>query len=49
MSYFLNRMDREQVIFQIMMNTRFTEDVLRKMSDERLKEMYKLKVEATMR
>ncbi len=49
MSEFLNRMDREQVIFQIMMNTKYTEDILRKMSDERLKEMYKLKVEATMR
>lgn len=49
MSEGLNRMDREQIIFQLMANTRYAEDVLEKMSDEKLLEMYKLKVEPNMK
>ena len=45
----LNRMDREQMIFQIMVNTRYTEAALEKLSDEKIIELYKLKVIPTMR
>lgn len=45
----LSRMDREQMIFQIMVNTRYTSGALEKLSDEKIKELYKLKVEPTMR
>lgn len=45
----LNRMDRDQMIFQVMVNTRYTEELLEKMSDKELLELYKLKVEPTMR
>lgn len=41
----INREDREQIIFQIMMNTRMTEVALNKMTNEKLIEMYKAKVE----
>lgn len=40
-----NRLDREQMIFQIMMNTKYTEDALQKLSNEKLNEMYVAKVE----
>lgn len=42
-------MDREQIIFQLMANTRYAEEVWDKMSDEKLLEMYKLKVEPNMK
>lgn len=44
MSETLNRMDREQMIFQLTMNTRYTESALEKLSDEKLIELYKVKV-----
>ncbi|MBS4198595.1 BH0509 family protein [Bacillus sp. FJAT-49732] len=37
--------DREQMIFQIMLNTKFTEKALEKMTDKELEELYRLKVE----
>jgi hypothetical protein len=40
-----NRIEREQMIFQIMLNTRFSEEALEKMTDEQLEEMYEVKVE----
>lgn len=46
MDEYLNRMDRDQMIFQIMVNTRYTEEALQKLSDEKIIEMYKLKVES---
>lgn len=36
--------DREQIIFQIMLNTRYSEEALEKMTDAELEELYKLKV-----
>lgn len=45
MSNEFNRLDREQMIFQIMMNTRYSEDVLKNMPNDELEELYKLKVE----
>ncbi|HLR16206.1 MAG TPA: hypothetical protein VK144_10285 [Bacillota bacterium] len=45
----LDVMDREHMIFQIMANTRYTEDALQKLSDDKIIELYKLKVETTMR
>ncbi|WP_405100782.1 hypothetical protein [Oceanobacillus sp. FSL H7-0719] len=41
----LNRMDREQIIFQLMVYTLYTEDALKKLSDTELIEMYRVKVE----
>lgn len=45
MSNEFNRLDRETMILLIMMNTRYTEDALKKMSDAKLEELYQLKVE----
>ena len=42
----LNRMDRDQMIFQIMVNTLYTEEALNKLPDEKIIELYQLKVEA---
>lgn len=39
------RMDRDVVIWQIMMRTKYTEEYLSSLSDEKLIELYKLKVE----
>lgn len=41
----LNRINREQMIFQLMMNTKYTEDALLKLPEDRLEELYILKVE----
>ncbi len=41
----LNRMDRDQMIFQIMMNTKYTESALKKLPYDRLEELYIEKVE----
>lgn len=41
----LDRMDREQMIFQIMVHTRYTEEALQRLSDEKIIEMYRIKVE----
>lgn len=46
---YLNRMDREQMIFQIMVNTRYTTEALEKLADEKIIELYKLKVESRYR
>lgn len=45
MSNEFNRLDRETMILLIMMNTRYTEDALKKMPDAKLEELYQLKVE----
>lgn len=41
----LSRMDREQIMFQLMVYTRYTEEALNRLSDNKLIEMYKAKVE----
>ncbi|WP_313894702.1 hypothetical protein [Psychrobacillus sp.] len=41
----LGNLERQDIIFQLMMNTRMTEQALNKMSNEKLIEMYKAKVE----
>lgn len=41
----LDRMDREQIIFQLLVHTIYTEEALMKLSDKQLVEMYKVKVE----
>lgn len=41
----LNRVDREQMIFQLMVYTLYTEQVLKGLSDEKLIELYMAKVE----
>ncbi|MFS0820774.1 hypothetical protein [Bacillus sp. 1P02SD] len=38
-------MDRESMIFQIMMNTRYSEEALEKMTNAELEELYQVKVE----
>ena len=42
----LNRMDREQIIFQLMVYTLYTEDALKKLSNTELIDMYKAKIES---
>lgn len=41
----LSRLDREQMTFQIMVHTRYSEEALEKLPDDRLVELYKVKVE----
>ncbi len=41
----LNRMDRDQMIFQIVMNTKYTEEALEKLPYDRLEELYIERVE----
>ncbi|WP_285865157.1 hypothetical protein [Lederbergia lenta] len=40
-----NRTDRRDMIWQIMMVTRYTEEALVKLTDEKLIELYKAKVQ----
>lgn len=40
-----NRLERDDMIWQIMMATRYTEAALVKLSDEKLIELYKAKVQ----
>lgn len=44
MSQELSNLDRELMIMQIMMNSRFAENALLKMSDTELVDLYKVKV-----
>ena len=40
----LDRVDREQLIFQITLNTKFTNRALQNMTDEQIVDLYKTKV-----
>ncbi|GIN74006.1 hypothetical protein J14TS2_44810 [Bacillus sp. J14TS2] len=40
----LDRIDREQLILQIALNTKITEEALLKMDDKRIIDLYKVKV-----
>lgn len=41
----LGNHERQDIIFQLMMNTRYTESALNNLSNEKLIELYKAKVE----
>lgn len=41
----IGRLERQDIIFQILVNTKFTEEALEKMSNKKLIELYKVKVE----
>lgn len=41
----LGRMERQDIIFQLVMNTRYTEEALNKLPNDKLIELFKEKVE----
>lgn len=41
----LGRLERQDIIFQLMVNTRMTEEALNKLSNEKLIEMFRVHVE----
>lgn len=41
----LGKLERQDIIFQLMMNTRMTEEALNKLSNEKLIEMFRVYVQ----